>query len=84
VPTSEAARRLAGEKSALEHALGDGEDFELLFTLSADDGRRLLASPPFDTPLTHIGEITAGRTCQLIDLGGRPCELARLGWVHQV
>jgi thiamine-monophosphate kinase len=84
VPISEAARRLAGEKSALEHALGDGEDFELLFTLSAEDGRRLLASPPSDTPLTHIGEITAGRTCQLVDLGGRPCELARLGWVHQV
>jgi len=84
VPTSEAARRLAGEKSALEHALGDGEDFELLFTLSADDGRRLLANPPFDIPLTHIGEITAERTCRLIDLTGRPCALERLGWVHQI
>jgi len=84
VPISEAARRPADEKSALEHALGDGEDFELLFTLSAEDGRRLLANPPFDTPLTHIGEITVERTCQLIDVTGSPCSLERLGWVHQV
>jgi thiamine-monophosphate kinase len=84
VPISEAARRSAGEKSALEHALGDGEDFELLFTLSADDGRRLLTAPPFDTSLTHIGEITVEKTCQLIDLSGRTGPLERLGWVHQV
>jgi thiamine-monophosphate kinase len=84
VPISEAARRMAGEKSAIEHALSDGEDFELLFTLSEEDGRRLLASPPFDTPLTHIGEITVERTCQLIDLNGRSSPLERLGWVHQV
>lgn len=84
VPTSEAARRLAGEKSPLEHALGDGEDFELLFTLSAEDGRHLLADPPFETPLAHIGEITAERTCQFIDITGRISPLERLGWVHHI
>jgi thiamine-monophosphate kinase len=84
VPTSEAARRLAGEKSPLEHALGDGEDFELLFTVSTEDGRRLLANRPFDTPLTHIGEITAERTCQLIDPAGQLSPLERVGWVHRI
>jgi thiamine-monophosphate kinase len=84
IPASEAARQAAGSKSALEHALGDGEDFELLFTVSADDGRRLLAAPPFETPLTHIGEITAGRVCQLVHADGRSLPLERLGWVHEV
>ena len=85
VPISPAARKTTpqkGEKTPLEHALGDGEDFELLFTVSADDGRRLLEKPPIAAPLAHIGEITAERTCRLIDAGGRVSDLQRLGWAH--
>jgi thiamine-monophosphate kinase len=84
VPTSEAARRPAGEKPPLERALGDGEDFELLFTVSAEDGRRLLANPPFQTPLAHIGEITAEQTCRLIGPQGQSSPLERVGWVHRI
>ncbi len=41
-------------------ALGDGEDFELLFTISPADAARLPAAWPFpEIPLTRIGEMTA-------------------------
>jgi thiamine-monophosphate kinase len=83
VPVSEAAR-LLGDKPPLERALGDGEDFELLFTVSEEDGRRLLANPPFETQLTHIGQITAARGCGLIAADGRSSALERLGWVHEI
>ena len=83
VPVSEAARRLAG-KSPLERAFGDGEDFELLFTVSEEVGRRLLADPPFETRLTHIGEITAERSCRMIGADGRSSPLERLGWVYDI
>ena len=83
IPASEAARR-AGDKTALEHALGDGEDFELLFTVSPADGRRLLSATPFDTPLTQIGEVTAEKGCRLLDAEGRSSPLERIGWVHHI
>lgn len=40
VPVSAAARRLAAHtvRSPLQHALGDGEDYELVFALAADAG----------------------------------------------
>jgi len=61
IPVSRDAEILArrGGKSAVEHALGDGEDFELLFTVSNRDAGRLLSGPPFRTRLSRIGEITA-------------------------
>jgi thiamine-monophosphate kinase len=43
------------EISRLDHALSDGEDFELAFCVSPDDGRRLLAQPPAGVRLFHIG-----------------------------
>ena len=43
VPVSPAATRLARRtgKTPLEHALGDGEDYELLFTVDARPAKRL-------------------------------------------
>jgi thiamine-monophosphate kinase len=43
---------------ALEHALNDGEDFELCLVVSADDAARLIAAPPAPAKLYRIGEIT--------------------------
>jgi thiamine-monophosphate kinase len=83
VPVSEAARRLT-DKPPLERAFGDGEDFELLFTVSEEDGRRLLASPPFSTRITHIGEITAEPDCRVVMPDGTSSRLERQGWVHQI
>jgi len=83
IPVSDAATAANDSRTPLEHALGDGEDFELLFTLSPDEGRQLLDSPPFDTPLAHIGEITASRGCFLRNAAGVLTPLPRKGWVHE-
>jgi len=69
-------------RTTLEHALGDGEDFELLFTVSPEDGKRLQQSPPVDVQFAHIGEIVAGAGCDIIEEGGELRPLAPSGWQH--
>ncbi len=62
IPISDAARELAARdgRSPLDHALSDGEDFELVFTVSKEDGERLLREQPIaGIHLSHIGEIVA-------------------------
>ena len=62
IPISEAAKALTAEdgRSELDHALSDGEDFELAFTVSAEDGERLLRDQPVPGITLHrIGEIVA-------------------------
>lgn len=44
--------------SALEHALHDGEDFELCLTVAPEDADRLLAGHPAPAKLYRIGEVT--------------------------
>jgi thiamine-monophosphate kinase len=57
VPITAAARTINDGRSPLDHALGDGEDFELAFAVSADDGRRLLDAQPVEgVTLCHVGE----------------------------
>ena len=60
VPVSADARRLAQRtgRTALEHALSDGEDFELCFTLAPTELDAVLAAWPFDTKVTVIGRMT--------------------------
>jgi thiamine-monophosphate kinase len=69
IPVSRDAHRLSKKtrKSALEHAFQDGEDFELLFTLSPRFQKRLLQrwKRRFKTPLTRIGQVTSQKKCRL-------------------
>jgi thiamine-monophosphate kinase len=81
IPIS-AAAAVDDEKSPLDHALSDGEDFELVFTVSPGDGQALLDRPPCPTPLTRIGEITADPGCFLKSRDGRLKPLPALGWKH--
>ena len=59
VPIAEAAvemtKRPGDTQSALEHALGDGEDFELLFAVPPNDSQQILDHQPLDVPVTRIG-----------------------------
>lgn len=83
IPVSDAAHASAKDgRSALEHALGDGEDFELLFTLPAEEGERLLRNPVFETRMSHIGEITLNTDVILQQADGNEIALPRLGWTH--
>src|SRR6185369_2086636 len=60
VPIAEAARRMSDGRSPLDHALSDGEDFELAFAVSPADGQRLLDDQPVaGVTLSRIGEIVA-------------------------
>jgi len=79
-----AARQMHGTKTALTAALTDGEDFELLFTVSAADAVPLLdqwkGKFP-DTRLGCIGRITEEPGVHLRDRTGRqPLELE--GYAH--
>ena len=85
VPVSPDAQRLAERdgRSALAHALSDGEDFELLFAVGADDAARLERERPLgETPLTRIGRVVEGRGVTLIEPDGARRELAPRGYEH--
>lgn len=57
VPISQDSRILAATsgKRPLEHALGDGEDFELLVTAPPDQAMRIVREQPLGIPVTAIG-----------------------------
>ncbi len=65
----------------LQHALSDGEDFELIFTVDADTGAKLLASPP--VPLWKIGECVAEAGLWVVE-GGVKRVLPPAGWEHSL
>ena len=59
IPIADSAFQLAsqpGDESALEHALGDGEDFELILAVPPEEATAMLAEQPLGIPLTRIGE----------------------------
>ena len=86
IPISPAAEQLAGERndgvSALEHALSDGEDFELILALAPDEARRLLAEQPLEVPIAAIGEFVPEPGLWQIDAAGRRQPLPPRGGVH--
>jgi thiamine-monophosphate kinase len=84
IPISQSARIAAkGDgHSPLEHALSDGEDFELLFTVSAEDGERLLADSPLEIPLSRIGTVVNSGDMQLRTAAGNVVPLPVSGWKH--
>jgi len=84
IPISAAALGTDDGRTSLDHALSDGEDFELIFTVSAETAQALLVTRPFDTPLTHIGFIEASPGCRLQLADGSKREVPALGWRHEL
>jgi len=85
IPISEDARGAAKNsgRSPLDHALSDGEDYELLFTVDEAEAARLLNDQPFEVPVTRIGTITtSGAVLVMADGAERPLEPK--GWEHIV
>ncbi|MFI4847771.1 MAG: thiamine-monophosphate kinase [Gimesia chilikensis] len=72
------------EAERLQKALSDGEDFELLFTVSPEEGQKLLEQNPLSIPLTHLGEINSGQGAFLQQPDGSRVSLERSGWQHQL
>jgi thiamine-monophosphate kinase len=86
VPIADDARRLAEQLAdgsmPLDHALSDGEDFELILAVPADEARRLTQEQPLETPITDIGEFVAESGLWQIDRGGLRRPLVPRGWQH--
>ncbi len=87
VPIAEDAYRLveqlADGSSALEHALGDGEDFELLLAVSPGEAERMLAEQPLGVPLTMIGEFVAEPGLWQVGATKEPVPLVAGGYQHE-
>jgi len=88
VPIADDARRLAQERgdgmTPLDHALGDGEDFELVLAVPPDDARRLPAVLPQGTSLTDIGSFAPEHGIWSLDQNGRRVPLVPRGWEHRL
>jgi len=84
IPVSADARKASERdgRPALEHALHDGEDFELLVTMAEADARRLLEDKPFETKVTVIGSVRAGNDLFLRRPGGEERVLDVKGYEH--
>ena len=89
VPIHADARRMSllpGDgRTPLDHALSDGEDFELVLAMPPDAAHALVAAAgnaPLDLPITIIGEVTAEPGLVAEDSPGARRPLAPRGYVH--
>ena len=75
IPVARAARELshrsADGQSALDHALCDGEDFQLLLAVERAAAEELVAAPPAGLQLAQIGEVIAEEGLFARDGAGR-------------
>ncbi|MBI2560757.1 MAG: thiamine-phosphate kinase [Planctomycetes bacterium] len=90
IPISEDAKKLSKKtgKPPLLHALSDGEDYELLFTLSQGEARKLLANkggvtqPLHDIKITQIGHIRKGEGLVMKYANGKAKRIKPTGYEH--
>src|SRR5262245_50654487 len=85
IPIAQAANELAARdgRSALDHALSDGEDFELVLTVAAKDAERLLRDQPVEGITLHrIGEVVADG--YWLERAGRRERLEPRGYEHKM
>ena len=88
IPVSGPARQLAQMKNngrtPLDHALSDGEDFELILAVPRDEATRLLQEQPLEIPLTRIGTCTDDRGLWSVNDDGDRATLPPRGFEHGV
>lgn len=83
IPIHEDAHQMTDAESPLQHALSDGEDFELVFAVSPEDGQRLLQEQPLGAvPISHVGECVESGFW--LEQDGERRELAPEGYVHEI
>jgi thiamine-monophosphate kinase len=69
--------------AALHHALGDGQDFELLFSVNPTTAQAILRDRPVDCQVTHVGELIADPGLWQQHADGRRMPLGATGWRHE-
>jgi thiamine-monophosphate kinase len=84
IPVHPDAIELSGSDGvpAIEHALSDGEDFELCVVVSPGDAVRLLAQPPAGTTLFRVGEIIEAPGLKLRSREGEIRPISPRGFDH--
>ncbi len=87
IPISADAHRLAAlpttpQQAALDHALGDGEDFELILAVPAEQAKRLLDDQPLEVALTYIGHFIDQPGLWAVDRSGQRRPLIPRGYRH--
>ncbi|HTQ38266.1 MAG TPA: thiamine-phosphate kinase [Pirellulales bacterium] len=88
VPIAAAAEQLAAQRNdgvyALEHALTDGEDFELILAVPPEAAERMLVDQPLeDVRLTDIGQFVAEQQLLQHRASGEWKPLAPRGFQHR-
>jgi thiamine-monophosphate kinase len=84
VPISAAAEELTGRDpkiTPLEHALSDGEDFELLLAVPPDVAAQIVREQPIECGISDIGEFTVESGLRQ-RTSGRISPLDARGYVH--
>jgi thiamine-monophosphate kinase len=71
------------EATALRHALSDGQDFELLFSVAPETAKVIIREQPLDCPITHVGELVSEPGLWQQTSGGPRRPLEPIGWMHQ-
>jgi thiamine-monophosphate kinase len=88
IPIAQGALELAagskGGKSALDCALGDGEDFELIVAVPDDAANELLAAHPLSAQLTRIGYFIEGSGLLATGPDAQLMPLAARGYEHRL
>lgn len=86
IPVSQAAERLTAQqadgRSALDHALADGEDFELILATPPATAEEMLAATNLGIRLTRIGRFVAGEGLWSAGTDGGCARLAPRGYEH--
>jgi thiamine-monophosphate kinase len=84
IPVSDDARRLAETtgRTPLDHALSDGEDFELLLAAPPTEAERIVRDQPLHVPVTRIGEFIANHGLWKRTAAGDVVPVPPKGFLH--
>ncbi len=84
VPVSADAQKLARKTGlpVIHHALHDGEDYELLFTISGNESKKLLDYNSFPVRLSIIGHIKNSNGLKLRDSNSKLKKIKPIGYKH--
>jgi thiamine-monophosphate kinase len=84
IPIHDDARLMSRRdgRTPLDHALADGEDFELCLTVAPEDAERVIRQAESIVRLYRVGTISSEAGIRLRDAGGNTCPVQPVGFDH--